>query len=57
MHILPNQSDPSENRKNPSVIYNAMIAPFADLGLKGFLWYQGEANASDAAKYKKCYRC
>jgi sialate O-acetylesterase len=46
-------ADPSENRKNPSVIYNAMIAPFADLGLKGFLWYQGEANASDAAKYKK----
>jgi len=46
-------TDPSENRRKPSVIYNAMIAPFADLGLKGFLWYQGEANASEAGKYSK----
>jgi len=45
--------DPSGNRKNPSVIYNAMIAPFAALGLKGFLWYQGEANAYDAVQYQK----
>ncbi|MCE6989316.1 sialate O-acetylesterase [Dyadobacter sp. CY323] len=46
-------ADPAENRRNPSVIYNAMIAPFANLGLKGFLWYQGEANASQAVQYKK----
>ena len=45
--------DPSGNRKKPSVIYNAMIAPFEDLGLKGFLWYQGEANAYDAVQYQK----
>ena len=49
----PKPTDPSENRRKPSVIYNAMIAPFADLGLKGFLWYQGEANASEAGKYSK----
>jgi sialate O-acetylesterase len=46
-------ADPAENRRKPSVIYNAMIAPFEDLGLKGFLWYQGEANASEAGKYQK----
>jgi len=41
------------DRKRPSAIYNAMIAPFADLGIKGFLWYQGEANAAEAVKYRK----
>jgi sialate O-acetylesterase len=46
-------TDPTENRRKPSAIYNAMIAPFADLGLKGFLWYQGEANAAEAEKYQK----
>lgn len=49
----PKPADPTENRRKPSAIYNAMIAPFADLGLKGFLWYQGEANAAEAGKYKK----
>lgn len=49
----PKPSDPVENRRKPSVIYNAMIAPFGSLALKGFLWYQGEANASEAGKYQK----
>jgi len=49
----PKPVDPTENRRKPSAIYNAMIAPFAGLGLKGFLWYQGETNASEAAKYRK----
>ncbi|CAG4991588.1 hypothetical protein DYBT9275_00785 [Dyadobacter sp. CECT 9275] len=46
-------ADPAANRRMPSVIYNAMIAPFHDLGLTGFLWYQGEANTSEAGKYRK----
>jgi len=46
-------ADPPADRRKPSAIYNAMIAPFADLGLKGFLWYQGEANAAEAGKYQK----
>ena len=49
----PRPADPVANRRMPSVIYNAMIAPFHDLGLKGFLWYQGEANAAEAGKYRK----
>ena len=49
----PDKPSEPADRKKPSAIYNAMIAPFADLGLKGFLWYQGEANAAEAAKYQK----
>lgn len=38
-----------ENKYNvqrdlPLVFYNGMIHPFVGYGIKGFLWYQGEAN-------------
>jgi sialate O-acetylesterase len=36
-----------------AVIYNAMLAPLAGLKIKGFLWYQGESNVSNAAHYDK----
>ena len=29
----------------PSALFNAMIAPFTQFPLRGFLWYQGESNA------------
>lgn len=36
-----------------SVIYNAMVAPLAGFKIKGFLWYQGESNVSNAANYDR----
>jgi sialate O-acetylesterase len=36
----------------PSVLYNGMIAPLAPLAIRGFLWYQGEGNASRAYQYQ-----
>ncbi|XHR27102.1 MAG: sialate O-acetylesterase [Chthoniobacteraceae bacterium] len=32
-------------QSNPFSLYNAMIHPLAPYGIRGFLWYQGEANA------------
>lgn len=32
-------------------LYNAMIAPFQDIQLKGILWYQGESNLGNTDKY------
>lgn len=32
-------------------LYNAMIAPFKDIRLKGILWYQGESNMSNTSDY------
>ena len=29
----------------PSALFNAMIAPFAQFPVRGFVWYQGESNA------------
>jgi len=30
----------------PAALYNAMIAPFTPLPIRGVIWYQGESNAS-----------
>jgi sialate O-acetylesterase len=37
----------------PTALYNAMIAPLIPYAIKGFVWYQGEANASHGAEYAK----
>ena len=39
---------PDEQSWRPSELYNAMIAPFTGYGLKGVIWYQGEANTDPA---------
>lgn len=35
----------------PTVNFNGMIHPLIPYGIKGFLWYQGENNASKAKQY------
>jgi sialate O-acetylesterase len=43
---------PDPSSWNPASLYNAMVAPFTPLSLKGFLWYQGETNSGhDRAPY------
>lgn len=39
----------------PEVLFNAMINPLIPYGIKGFIWYQGEANESDAYNYRKTF--
>ncbi|MDR1011875.1 MAG: sialate O-acetylesterase, partial [Opitutaceae bacterium] len=43
--------DAKGGRDQPSGIYNGMVAPLAPCGLRGFLWYQGEANAKRSDEY------
>jgi sialate O-acetylesterase len=48
-HIKP-PTDLSTNKtpqREPSALYNAMIAPFAGCALRGAIWYQGEANRGE----------
>ncbi len=40
-------------QNQPTALYNAMVAPIIDYAIKGFLWYQGEANTSRAEEYTK----
>ena len=36
----------------PAGLYNAMIAPLTPYAIRGVIWYQGEANASEAHAYR-----
>jgi len=57
----PVQPDPiampsSSKRPNtPTISYNAMIAPLAPYGIRGVLWYQGEADASRGLEYRELF--
>lgn len=35
----------------PSMLFNGMVSPLIPYGIKGAIWYQGEANAGQADKY------
>lgn len=41
----------SSNPNQPSVLYNAMIAPLVPYAIKGAIWYQGESNVGRAKQY------
>ena len=37
----------------PGALHNGMIAPLQPFAIRGAVWYQGEANSSQAANYEK----
>ncbi len=41
--------------KGSSSLYNGMIAPLIPYGIRGVIWYQGEANASQAYRYRTLF--
>ncbi len=43
---------PDETSWSPAGLYNAMVAPFTPMSIRGFIWYQGETNSGhDRAPY------
>ncbi len=46
---------PSKRPAVPSITYNGMIAPLQPYGLKGILWYQGEADVSRGPEYRELF--
>ncbi|HSU28067.1 MAG TPA: sialate O-acetylesterase, partial [Chitinophagaceae bacterium] len=40
-------------QNQPTALYNSRIAPFIHYTIKGFLWYQGEANTQNAEEYER----
>jgi sialate O-acetylesterase len=42
-------------QSRPATLFNAMINPLIPYGIKGVIWYQGEANASVAATYQPLF--
>ncbi len=39
----------------PTELYDGMIAPLIPFGIKGVIWYQGEANAGRAEQYRSLF--
>ena len=39
----------------PSGLYNAMIHPLVPYAIRGAIWYQGESNADQAARYHELF--
>ncbi|MEM9019085.1 MAG: sialate O-acetylesterase [Planctomycetota bacterium] len=51
----PNQAlgplPPYNRHQQPTMLYNAMMAPLVPYAIKGSIWYQGEANRADGMEY------
>jgi len=39
----------------PTLLFNAMINPILNFGIRGAIWYQGESNAGRAFQYRKAF--
>jgi sialate O-acetylesterase len=58
---FPRVKTPSEHdtlkadRLRPTCLFNGMIAPIVGFGIKGFIWYQGEANISHPGSHPYNY--
>lgn len=47
----PGSGDPNR----PANLYNAMIAPLVNYGIRGAIWYQGESNAGRSYEYRTLF--
>ncbi len=45
------QKEMITSRNHPANIYNAMVAPMVRFPVRGFIWYQGEANVGRGHQY------
>jgi len=44
-----------DNRKAPTLLFNAMVNPLIPYTIKGTIWYQGESNRLDPEQYKTLF--
>ena len=49
------QSPAGGDNQNAGYLYNAMIVPIKNYGIKGAIWYQGETNAGRAYQYRTLF--
>ena len=48
-------ADPVGGAYFPTTLYGGMLAPIIPYGIKGAIWYQGEANAREAKQYRTLF--
>ncbi|MBY5959286.1 sialate O-acetylesterase [Membranicola marinus] len=52
---FPNEVPEKAPNHAPTLLYNGMIKPLVPFTAKGFLWYQGESNVSNADEYTQLF--
>lgn len=52
---FPSRPAAIDGPNRPTVLYNAMINPFTQFAVRGFIWYQGESNAGRAYQYRELF--
>ena len=45
----------TDDPTSPTVLWNALVAPYAGLPIAGVIWYQGESNAERATQYRTLF--
>ena len=53
--VISSKQGTPDNPHIPTVLFNAMVNPLVPYGIRGVIWYQGEANASRAHQYKTLF--
>ena len=51
----PSQNDPESNQRRRVPLYEEMLSRIIPFTARGFIWYQGEANASRGEQYKTLF--
>ena len=54
-HKPPDPREYMDGQQRPGNIFNGVLHPTLGFGMKGVIWYQGEANARDAWIYPKLF--
>jgi len=54
--VIPDKPKISSGPNRPTVLYNGMINPLLPYGIRGAIWYQGEANAERAYQYRTLFK-
>lgn len=52
---LTSTSDFKNPNITPTLLYNAMLYPLKDYGVRGLIWYQGESNTAKPALYQRMF--
>ena len=50
--VAPRAPEGQNSPYKPATLYNAMLAPLIPYGMRGAIWYQGEANANKPKQYR-----
>lgn len=53
--MAPRPGAVTVDANTPTALYNGMIAPIVPYGIKGAIWYQGESNRGEWARYRTLF--